>query len=354
MKKIIIDPDNIDQELIFQAAKIISKGAIAALPTETVYGIGARADKEDMVKRLYEIKQRPKEKPFSLVMSNFDKVVNNYFDVLPPYGYRVMEKFWPGPLTVVYYSLNNEKIGVRMPAHIVTRKILEELDLALCLASANLSGQEEAVTADEVEKIFDNNIDLLIDSGKCNFAKASTVVDLTTRPFTVLREGVVSKEDLIDTFIKKRIVIVCTGNSCRSPMAEYLLRKYLVLIKPYLFNRYEIVSAGISAFDGAPAAENTVNILKENEDIDARGFLSRRLDRHLILSADLIFTMEDLQTKYILQYEDTAEGRVFNLKKFLPANLEQDIPDPVGKSLGFYNGVYDLLKEAVIELVDWL
>jgi protein-tyrosine-phosphatase len=97
-----------------------------------------------------------------------------------------------------------------------------------------------------------------------------------------------------------------------------------------------------------------INILREKEDLDIRNFRPRRLDRMDILSSDLIFTMEDAQTNYILNLEPTAEGRVFGLKKFLPHDYEKDIPDPIGQDYEFYERVYAIIKNAVLELRDWL
>jgi tRNA threonylcarbamoyl adenosine modification protein (Sua5/YciO/YrdC/YwlC family) len=354
MRKITVDPDNINQELIWEAAASILEGNIVAVPTETVYGLAARADRQESVGRLRKLKQRPDGKPFSYAAADVDRIINDYFDTLPPFGYRLMENFWPGPLTIVYYSLDDRKIGVRMPSHPVLRAILNQVDTPVYLPSANINGQEEAVRAQEVEAVFSQDIDLLVDSGVCRHQQASTVIDLTTKPYKILRQGAVSEEEIIRTFIRKRIIFICTGNSCRSPMAEFLLKKYLFRERPHLEGRYEIISAGISAFPGATIAPTSAAILKEEEGVEVGTFASTRLDRHMVLSADFIFTMEDIQSKYVTQFESTAAGRVFNIKKFLPAEMEQDIPDPIGKSREFYYGMYSLLQKAVRELSDWL
>ncbi|MDP2924328.1 MAG: L-threonylcarbamoyladenylate synthase [Candidatus Omnitrophota bacterium] len=353
MRKIFIDPANIDFSLVREIAAVISKGAIAALPTETVYGLAVVPDNAESVNKLHEIKKRPSRQPFTLALSGIEKATN-YFVTLPPFGYRLIEKFWPGPLTIVYYSSDDEKMGIRVPAHVIMREILKELPAGVYLPSANISGEKEAISASEVETIFDGRIDLIVDGGKSLYGKSSTVVDLTSRPFKILREGVVSEKEIIDVFIKKRILLVCTGNSCRSPMAQFLLKKYLEEDKPYLKGMHEIISRGIGTHSGLRASSTVVELLREKEGLNIVDFTPKRLDSKAILSSDFIFTMEDAQTEHILRLEPTAEGRIFGLKKFLPQELEKDIPDPIGRDYEFYEEVYLLIKKAILELRDWL
>jgi len=354
MNKIFIDPKDINYSLVKQVVEVIQRGGIVALPTETVYGLGVCAGKRKAIDRLYELKKRPKDKPLSFALGSANKAIKDYFDNLPSFGYRLMEKFWPGPLTIIYYTSRNEKIGVRVPDNLVTNEILSELNQAIYLPSANISGQKDAISALEVEEAFGDEVDLIVDGGKCNYSQPSTVLDLTSQPFKVLRAGVIQEQDIVKTFIRKRILFVCTGNSCRSPMAEFLLRKYLEVVRPHSNDRYEVISRGISAPEGLKASASVVSILRDEEGLDASGFYAQKLDKFTILSSDLIFCMEDIQCKYILDIEPKAEGRVFNLKKFLSFRNEEDIPDPVGRNLAVYREVYSRIKEAILELKDWL
>ena len=117
MQRMFIDPKDIDYALVKQAVQIIQQGGIVALPTDTVYGLGVYAGRKDVVDKLYNLKKRPKDKPFSFALGSVNKAIRDYFDTLPPFGYRLMEKFWPGPLTIIYYTSGDEKVGVRVPAH---------------------------------------------------------------------------------------------------------------------------------------------------------------------------------------------------------------------------------------------
>ena len=351
MKKLVINPADIDQSLVKEAARIISRGGIAAIPTETVYGLaGNEAGRE----KLYNLKGRAKDKPFTFAVADNDTVIDSYFSPLPPFAHRMINRWWPGPLTIIYYSTKDEKIGVRVPLHPVARSILREVNAPVYLPSANLSGGQETHSAAEVEAVFDGDIDLIVDGGSVSYGKASTIVDLTRSPFLVVRHGAVSERDLVDSFIRKRIVFVCTGNTCRSPIAEYLLKKFITGEKSFAEDRYEIISRGLGAQEGAVMSSESASILKQEDNINAHDFVSHKLDRQTILSSDLIFTMDDAQAEYILKMESTADGRVFSLKKFLPSESEQDIPDPIGNSYEYYETVYNLIRQAVLELLNWL
>lgn len=354
MEKIFIDPQKIDFSLVGKASEAITRGMIVAIPTETVYGLAVCAGSKSAVQKLFDIKKRPADKPFAVVLDSGEKARDYYFAVMPPFGYRLMEKFWPGPLTIVYYSNKDERLGIRVPAHIVANRILKGVNAPVYLPSANLSGNPEAISAEEVESGLGGVVDLIVDSGPSLYRQSSTVVDLTCNPFKILRGGVVLEREIIDVFIKKRIIFICTGNTCRSPLAQFILEKQIDESKPYLRDRYEIISAGVYAYEGSAASSSIVGLLKERESMDVRGFRATKLSRHLILSSDLIFTMEDAHTDYVLNLEPTAEGRVFPLRKFLSDGKAIGVPDPIGKSRQHYEEVFDIIKEAILELKEWL
>jgi len=353
MKRINIDADNIDFSLVHEAVAILARGGVIAMPTETVYGLASLSSRKDAVDRLYRLKERPGDKPFSFAAGDPEKA-KDYFSVLPPFAYRLIERFWPGPLTLVFYNKEDKIVGLRVPEHPVAQTILRELDAFVCLPSANKHGRPEAVTAQEVESSFDGAVDMVVDSGPCRHGRSSTVLDLTFYPFKILRQGAVEEQQIIETFTRKRILFVCTGNTCRSPMAQFLLQIHLNKLTPYAAQRYEVTSRGLAAFPGARASDGVLEVIREKENIDVKGFISRRLDRHALLSSDMIFTMEDEQFDHILKLEPTVDGRLFHLKKFLPPDFDADIGDPIGQGKEAYLSLYNVMRQAVGELIKWL
>ncbi|MFA5100967.1 MAG: Sua5/YciO/YrdC/YwlC family protein, partial [Candidatus Omnitrophota bacterium] len=104
MKKVFIDPGDIDIAFIKEIAHILKAGGIVALPTETVYGLAVSSQNPDAVAKLYALKKRPQDKPFTLALADIATVTDKIFAPLPPFGYRLIERFWPGPLTIIYHD----------------------------------------------------------------------------------------------------------------------------------------------------------------------------------------------------------------------------------------------------------
>ena len=255
-EKVFIDPEQIDFSLIRKAADLIKQGGIVAVPTETVYGLAANLKRKDSLQKLFDLKQRPQDKYFTLHIPDRTDV-DFYLEILPPYGYRLIEKFWPGPLTIIFYSkITPGALGVRTPDHKVCCEILKEAFTPVVVSSANISGMLPAVNSPQVEEYFPQGLDLIVDSGECKYKTASTVVDLTQHPPRVIREGVLAENEVQAVMKKKRVLFVCTGNSCRSVMAEYLLRHYIAK-SPFLADKIEVESAGTFALNGSSASGET-------------------------------------------------------------------------------------------------
>lgn len=182
---------------------MLSSGGVAIFPTETVYGIGASVFSLGGIKRIYDLKGREGRKPLALLVPHLE-AAGPLVESIPVEAKRLANKFWPGPLTLVLMASPLGRlvtgglltIGVRVPDHPIALELLRKMQVPLATTSVNRSGQKPAVSAKECARLFGKKVDCLIDGGACRVKTASSVVDMSHYPFTVIREGAIPKRVL--------------------------------------------------------------------------------------------------------------------------------------------------------------
>ncbi len=333
-KVIRVDPHNPQKDIISEAARFLREGALVAFPTETVYGIGANLLEKETIQRLYEIKRRPKDRPFSLHISDLNQL-QDFVSSLSKEAEALIKRFWPGPLTIVAMGKEGQKVGIRMPKNEIAIRLIREAKVPVVAPSANLSGNTPPKNASEVLNEMKGLLDLILDGGQTEIGIESTVVDVTTAPFTILREGAIDSKEILN---QRFILFVCTGNSCRSVMAKAFFEK--LLKSSGLSGKFRVESAGISALVGVPPASLTIEVLRQ-EGIDVSGHLGKSLTDQMIKEVDLIFVMDNVHREFILKRDPTAEKKVFLLWE------KGEIQDPIGKSYDVYLEVFKTIKDSV-------
>ena len=344
MTKIIkIDPRNIDAKLISEAARVITGGGLVIVPTETVYGIAASANNEDALARLFKIKKRPLDKPFALLVSGLDQIEALAKDV-SIIAYKLMHKFWPGPLTVLLKSKTQGKVGLRLPDSNVALEIIYQAKVPLACPSANLSGNPAPTNFIQAIKDLDGLVDLVIDAGPTRIGIESTIVDLTSETLSIVRSGAIKENEIFAAVKIKNVLFVCTGNSCRSVMAEAYLKKVLARDKRV---GIEVESAGVMIMTGSGASYETQEVLKF-EGLDVSMHQAQRVSRELVGRADIILVMEKIHENKVLELVPEAKNRLFLLKEFAKiSDGDLNIIDPVGRAGDFYTRTFNLIKDAV-------
>lgn len=189
-----------------RAVAILRAGGLVSFPTDTVYGVGARACDAVAVSRLYEVKLRPLDKAIPLLVSSLDDLQPDRGWTsagLSPAGRRLAEHYWPGPLTLVVprgpgvsdvVAAGGESVAVRIPDHPLVLSLLESLAEPLATTSANLSGQPSPLTAGEVMAQLAGRVDLVLDGGPCPGGLASTVVDISGQAPQIVRHGPITEQ----------------------------------------------------------------------------------------------------------------------------------------------------------------
>jgi len=191
------------QREIEKGVKILQKGGVIALPTDTVYGLGADAFNSTAVERIYEIKNRPKHRQLPLLIADVERLMT-LADPIPEIAWFLARRFWPGGLTLVLpktdslptYLAPESTIAVRVPDHPICLAIIQHLGNPIIGTSANISGQPAALTAEEVGQQLGGKIDFIINGGKCPGGKESTVVDVTREPPIILRQGIIPSDEI--------------------------------------------------------------------------------------------------------------------------------------------------------------
>ena len=190
--------------MLEKASEFIKQGKIVVFPTETVYGIGANGLDEKAVRKLYEVKKRPLNKPISLLVSNMEMVKTIAQDITEV-EYKIMEKFFPGPLTIILkkkdivpdiVTAGQETVGVRMPSGEIARKLVELSGVPIATPSANISGETSGTNLLEIKKHFEENVDFYIDGGNSELGISSTIVQVIDGKIEILRQGSITLEQI--------------------------------------------------------------------------------------------------------------------------------------------------------------
>ncbi len=205
MKAVIlkINPNKPERSILDIAIRILLRGGVVVYPTDTVYGLGANPFNEMSVLKIYKVKEREFNKPLPVLVSDIKVALR--LGVFDDIALKLAKTFWPGPLTIVVKrkigiaSLalgEQEKVALRMPKHKIALKLASSLGGAIIGTSANKSGFKAAKTAKEAEEMIGGKVNLILDAGPSPGGIPSTIVDITVRPFKVIRLGPISVEEI--------------------------------------------------------------------------------------------------------------------------------------------------------------
>ena len=364
----VIDVQNSDdpRDVVHRAVQALVEGRVVAFPTETVYVAAASALNPAAVGRLLELRGGSADIPLSIALRSTDDALD-YVPTIPSLGMRLARRCWPGPMTLELADAHPDSVvqrlppsvkkvisplgnvRLRVPAHALLSEVLKLLAGPLVITAARPAGASDPITVEDVVQKAANHVDLVLNHGRCRFGQRASVVRVLNSSLEILRPGVISEANL-RRLSSWMAVMVCTGNTCRSPMAEALLKKRLadhlqVPIDALEDHGYMVMSAGVAAAPGGRSANEAVMVMRERG-LDVSQHESQPLTDRLVRFADVIITMTRGHREAIVQNWPEAASRVHVLSRG-----RSDVADPIGGPLDLYRRCADQIDEL---LEPWL
>jgi len=282
-KVLKINKQNPEPDKIRYAAEIIKQGGLVVFPTETVYGLGASVFNIDAVKNIFKAKGRPADNPLIVHIADI-KDVQSLAKKPPKTAMPLMERFWPGPLTIVLkkkksvsdiVTAGSDSVAVRMPDNKIALCLIREAGVPLVAPSANISGKPSPTRASDVLEDLNGRVDLIIDGGATKIGIESTVIDITNTPPTILRPGGVTMEDIESVIGKVGLIVFdisCQGISSLTAESSSHLKSPGLKYKHYAPNAEVVIVEGSTEDVQKKIRALAVGALKDNKKVGVISF----------------------------------------------------------------------------------
>ncbi len=325
-----------DPDALHRARLALEQGQLVGIPTETVYGVVALADSAEAMQRLRAFKQVSERHVFAHHVADADAAIALLENPSLP-AQRLLRKVLPGPVTFRVRHGSAWR-AIRCPDHPLTLQLLRQAAGPVVGTSVTRAGRPPALDAAAAAQALGEAGAIVLEGGRCRFGRPSTLVELTDAPgrleLAVKRPGVI-EERMLQKMKRFNILLVCTGNTCRSPMAEAIARQ-LIADNPDV----SVSSAGVFAEGGAPATMEAVDAVRQL-DLDLSSHRSRPLTAELIHASDRIYTMTESHRQAVLAQSPAAADKVERL------DPDGDIADPIGQDLPVYHDAMSQIRRAL-------
>lgn len=326
----------------------IEQNAIFLHYTGNMFGIGCSSFSKEAIAKIDSLKERNDKSGYIVLIPDIDWLKRFKVEITPKIR-RILQQYWHGELSVILevpdsrleYISQNGKVAFRIPTDKLLRQFIVEMDQPIISTSVNKSGKKPVQNLNEILTGFESWFDFAIipdDFQQCNNLP-STIIEFSDEKLSLIRQGSIPFTEIELSYEAPQILFVCTGNTCRSPIAEYLARR--IIAEKDL--KLRTASAGFVA-DGMIISENSNYVLALNG-IDASEHTSTLLNEENLRKSWLILTMTANHKNKILQAYPASASKVYELSEY--AGFNNDIADPIGKDIEYYKNTFKEINEKI-------
>ncbi|NQT64552.1 MAG: threonylcarbamoyl-AMP synthase [FCB group bacterium] len=326
----------------------INNDSIFLHHTGSMFGIGCSAFSKEAIAKINSLKNRNQESGYIVLIPDIDWLKR--FDVqVNTEVHRILQQYWPGELSVILevpdpslkHISQNGKVAFRIPTDELLCEFIIKLDQPIISTSVNMSGKEPVQSLDEILAGFGSWFDFTIlpEDIRSIDNLPSTIVEFTDAKLSLIREGSIPFSEIKLSYQSPQVLFVCSGNTCRSPIAEYLAKKKIIEDNLKL----RVASAGFMA-DGMQISSNSNRVLALNG-IDASEHVSTLLNGENLRKSWLVLTMTMKHKNKILQLYPASASKIYTISEY--AGFNNDIADPIGKDIEYYKKTFDEISEKV-------
>ncbi|MDA3813240.1 MAG: Sua5/YciO/YrdC/YwlC family protein [Candidatus Cloacimonetes bacterium] len=316
--------------------------------TGSMFGIGCSAFSKEAITKINSLKNRKDKSGYIVLIPDIEWLKR--FNIQIKLGvHRILLQYWPGELSVVLevtdprlkHISQNSKVAFRIPTDELLRKYIIKLNQPILSTSVNMSGKEPVQSLDEILAEFENWFDFSILPEYIQSINnlPSTIIEFSNEKLNLIREESIPFSEIKLSYQSPQVLFVCSGNTCRSPIAEYLAKK--IITEDDL--KLRVTSAGFMA-DGMQISNNSNRVLALNG-IDASDHVSTLMNEENLRESWLVLTMTKKHKNKILQLYPASASKVYTLSEYADSN--NDIADPIGKDIEFYKKTFDEINEKV-------